>query len=159
MDTPEQTLVQVGAAPSAAVADLDAALLAVASDGLLRVSEVAALDVGDVQAEANGSGRLFVGASKTDQEGRGAVLYLGAPAVGQRHPPNHPQRAAAVGIEGRVSGHSLRVGGAQSLAAGGASIVEMQTAGRWQSPAMPGHYARGQLAARGAVARVRYGRG
>ena len=31
--------------------------------------------------------------------------------------------------------------------------------GRWQSPAMPGHYARGQLAARGAVARVRYGRG
>ena len=30
---------------------------------------------------------------------------------------------------------------------------------RWQSPAMPGHYARGQLAARGAVARVRYGRG
>ena len=68
-------------------------------------------------------------------------------------------RAAAVGIEGRVSGHSLRVGGAQSLAAGGASIVEMQTAGRWQSPAMPGHYARGQLAARGAVARGRYGRG
>ena len=58
-----------------------------------------------------------------------------------------------------LSGHSLRVGGAQSLAAGGASIVEMQTAGRWQSPAMPGHYARGQLAARGAVARVRYGRG
>ena len=28
-------------------------------------------------------------------------------------------RAAAVGIEGRVSDHSLRVGGAQSLAAGG----------------------------------------
>ena len=42
------------------------------------MSEVAALDVGDVQAEADGSGRLFVGESKTDQEGRGAVLYLGA---------------------------------------------------------------------------------
>ena len=56
-------------------------------------------------------------------------------------------RAATAGIEGRVSGHSLRVGGAQSLAAGGASLVEMQIAGRWQSPAMPGHYARGQLAA------------
>ena len=39
----------------------------------------------------------------------------------------------AVGIEGRVSGHSLRVGRAQSLAAGGASLVELQTAGRWQS--------------------------
>ena len=47
----------------------------------MRVSEVAALDVGDVQAEPDGSGRLFVGESKTDQEGRGAVLYLGALTV------------------------------------------------------------------------------
>ena len=52
--------------------------------------------------------------------------------------------------EGRVSGHSLQVGGAQSLAAAGASVVEMQTVGRWQSPSMPAHYVRGQLAARGA---------
>ena len=190
------TAAAVAANDSGSVAGLrDAALLAVASDGLLRVSEVAALDVGDVQAEADGSGRLFVGESKTDQEGRGAVLYLGALTVsrvnawlaaaghqdgplfrrvrrggrvegdpGRRLSVNAIRRiirsrAAAVGIEGRVSGHSLRVGGAQSLAAGGASLVEMQTAGRWQSPAMPGHYARGQLAARGAVARVRYGRG
>ena len=190
------TAAAVAANDDGSVAGLrDAALLAVASDGLLRVSEVAALDVGDVQAEADGSGRLLVGASKTDQEGRGAVLYLGAPTVsrvnawlaaaghqdgplfrrvrrggrvegdpGRRLSVNAirriiRRRAAAVGIEGRVSGHSLRVGGAQSLAAGGASIVEMQTAGRWQSPAMPGHYARGQLAARGAVARVRYGCG
>ena len=29
--------------------------------------------------------------------------------------------------------------------------------GRWQSPSMPGRYARGQLAARGAVAKLRYG--
>ena len=62
-------------------ADAQATAQGVASDGLLRVSEVAALDVGDVQAEADGSGRLFVGASKTDQEGRGAVLYLGALTV------------------------------------------------------------------------------
>ena len=190
------TAAAVAANDGGSVAGLrDTALLAVASDGLLRVSEVAALDVGDVQAEADGSGRLVVGESKTDQEGRGVVLYLGAPTVsrvnawlaaaghqdgplfrrvrrggrvegdpGRRLSVNAIRqiirsRAAAVGIEGRVSGHSLRVGGAQSLAAGGASLVEMQTAGRWQSPAMPGHYARGQLAARGAVARVRYGRG
>ena len=190
------TAAAVAANDSGSVAGLrDAALLAVASDGLLRVSEIAALDVGDVEAEADGSGRLLVGESKTDQEGQGAVLYLGAPTVtrvnawlaaaghqdgplfrrvrrgghvegdsGRRLSVNAIRqiirsRAAAVGIEGRVSGHSLRVGGAQSLAAGGASLVEMQTAGRWQSPAMPGHYARGQLAARGAVARVRYGRG
>ena len=67
------------------------------------------------------------------------------------------RRVAAADLQGRFSGHSLRVGSAQSLAAGGASLVEMQTAGRWQSPATPGHYARGQLAARGAVARLRYG--
>ena len=29
--------------------------------------------------------------------------------------------------------------------------------GRWQSPSMPGRYARGPLARRGAVARLRYG--
>ena len=69
------------------------------------------------------------------------------------------ERAANAGIEGRVSGHSLRVGAAQSLASAGASLVEMQTAGRWASPTMPGYYARGQLAGRGAVARLRYGRG
>ena len=55
-----------------------------------------------------------------------------------------------------MSGHSLRVGSAQSLAAAGASVVEMQQAGRWKSPAMPGQYARKQMARRGAVARLRY---
>ena len=65
-------------------------------------------------------------------------------------------RAEAAGVEGRVSGHSLRVGSAQSLAAAGASLVEMQQAGRWESPTMPGHYARAELASRGAVARLRY---
>ena len=67
------------------------------------------------------------------------------------------KRAADAGIEGRVSGHSLRVGSAQSLAAAGASVVDMQTAGRWRDTAMPAHYARGALAGRGAVARLRYG--
>ena len=62
------------------------------------------------------------------------------------------RRAQDAGIGGRVSGHSLRVGSAQSLATAGASVVELQTAGRWQSPSMPGRYARGQLTARGTVA-------
>ena len=60
-----------------------------------------------------------------------------------------------VGASKAIQGAGCRL----TPSAGGASIVEMQTAGRWQSPAMPGHYARGQLAARGVVARVRYGRG
>ena len=36
------------------------------------------------------------------------------------------RRARAAGITGRVSGHSLRVGAAQSLAAAGAGLVELQ---------------------------------
>ena len=67
------------------------------------------------------------------------------------------RRCAEAGIVGFISGHSLRVGGAQSLAAGGAGLVELQTAGRWTSPQMPAHYARGQFAARGAMARLKYG--
>ena len=68
-------------------------------------------------------------------------------------------RAKRAGIDGRVSGHSLRVGAAQSLAAAGAGLVELQEAGDWRSPNMPSYYARSQLAARGAVARLRYGLG
>ena len=113
---------------------------------------------GDTTGAVQRRGRYEpAGEFQTLSDDRGAAAgaaALAAPSAGIIR-----RRAAAVGIEGRVSGHSLRVDGAQSLAAGGASIVEMQTAGRWQSPAMPGHYARGQLAARGAVARVRYGRG
>ena len=168
----------------------DSALLAVASDGLLRVSEVAGVQVADISFEFDGTARLTIHQSKTDQEGAGVVLFLGAPtawrvktwmdAAGIEDGPVFrrlhrgdrvgkkglstvsvrniiKRRCAAAGIDGDVSGHSLRVGGAQSLAAGGASIAEMQTAGRWTSPQMPGHYARGQLAARGAVARIRYG--
>lgn len=68
--------------------------------------------------------------------------------------------AVAVGIVGeRVSGQSLRVGMAQTLAAAGASVVEMQQAGRWNSPQMPAHYARGERAGRNAVARLVHGGG
>ncbi len=69
------------------------------------------------------------------------------------------RRAADAGIVDRVSGHSLRVGSAQSLAAAGADLVGMQQAGDWKSPRMPAHYARHLLPARGAVARLRYGVG
>ena len=162
------------------------------SDGLLRISEARALTVDDVTFEADGTGRLRIRASKTDPEGEGAVLFLGAPTVQRirrwltaaevadgplfrrvwlgddrigEAPMNVDslreiikQRCEAVGIDAAgVSGHSLRIGGAQSLAAAGASLVEMQTAGRWTSPQMPGHYTRGQLAGRGAVARIKYG--
>ena len=51
---------------------------------------------------------------------------------------------------------TARVGSAQSLAAAGASLVEMQREGRWKAPEMPGLYTRNQAARRGATARLRY---
>ena len=57
----------------------DAALLAVMSDGLLRVSEAAALEVADLEGE--GANTLTIRRSKTDQEGEGAVQYIGEPTV------------------------------------------------------------------------------
>ena len=68
-------------------------------------------------------------------------------------------RAKAAGVEGFISGHSLRVGSAVSLAQAGASVVDMQNAGRWKSPQMPAHYAKAELAERGPVARFFYGTG
>ena len=171
----------------------DAALIALASDCLLRVSEAVAVQVADLAAEPDGSGRLTVHRSKTDQEGRGTVLYVGPPTMRRiaawreagavhggplfRRVRAHGRvqsasisctaarwiiqaRARAAGFgDRRVSGHSLRVGSAQSLAVAGAGLVEMQTAGRWSSPSMPATYCRGQLAGRGAVARLRHSRG
>ena len=58
----------------------DGALLRVMSDGLLRISEAAALQVSDVEATADG-GAVTIRASKTDQMGDGAVRFLGAPTV------------------------------------------------------------------------------
>ena len=53
------------------------------------------------------------------------------------------------GVGGFISEHSLRVGSAVSLAQAGASVVDMQTAGRWKDAKMPAYYARGELAERG----------
>ncbi len=60
-------------------------------------------------------------------------------------------RAEVVGLQ--ASGHSLRVGMAQDLAASGADFPELCQVGRWQSPAMAVRYTRSQAADRGAVAR------
>ena len=59
----------------------DAALFRVMSDGMLRISETVAIDVQHLDFEADGTGRLTVPSSKTDQEGQGAVLFLGQPTV------------------------------------------------------------------------------
>ena len=63
--------------------------------------------------------------------------------------------AARVGLTDKVSGHSLRIGSAVALAQVGASLVEIQVAGRWKDPGMPAYYARAQFAERGAIARFK----
>ena len=151
---------------------VDVALASVMRDAMLRRSEAAALEWADVELRPDGSGRLRVRRSKTDQEGEGAVQYLGkgtAAAVREIRPGNPDPdahvfglrsgrsvarrlaaMARAAGLEGAFSGHSARIGMARDLVA---AVAAVQVAGRWKSPRMPAHYARGELAARGAVAR------
>ena len=69
------------------------------------------------------------------------------------------KRAADAGVEGFISGHSLRVGSAVFLAQAGATVVDMQVAGRWKSSQMPAHYAKAELAERGAIARFKDSKG
>ena len=165
----------------------DAALIRLMSDCLLRISEAVAVNVGDIQKST-----LRIKSSKTDQEGRGEVLYVGSPTLklinryctkaeiekgalfrrvrrGDHIQPTRltvdsarqiiKARAKAAGVDGFISGHSLRVGSAVSLAQAGATVIDMQNAGRWKSPNMPAHYAKAEIAERGAVARFFYGRG
>ncbi len=170
----------------------DAALISVASDALLRVSEMVAINAEDIERDPDGSAVLHIRHSKTDQEGVGASCYLGSRTMGVldtwlesagingddsgspvfrsiRKSGNVAGRLSDRSARGiitdrcgssatpRVSGHSLRVGSAISLARAGASLVELQQAGRWKSPEMPARYTRGESARRGAVARLRHG--
>ena len=162
---------------SASAADargrMDVALVSIMRDALLRRSEVVSLRWSDLRMEADGSGRLTIRRSKTDQEGAGAIMFLSGATVealqairgdaaadacifpfsGQSVAKRIKKMCAAAGLEGDYSGHSARVGMACDLVREGFSLVAVQNAGRWKSPAMPGRYARGELAGRGAVAR------
>ena len=61
-------------------------------------------------------------------------------------------------LSGGLPNRAWKDSSAVSLARAGASVVDMQTAGRWQSPSMPAHYAKAELAERGAVARFKDGK-
>jgi len=157
---------------------VDIALVSVMRDALLRRSEAAALTWGDLAPAADGSGRLMVRNSKTDQIGEGSVLYLSPATMDalSRIKPSAPgseqtvfglsprqinrriaAAAKAAGAQGDFAGHSPRVGMAIDLAASGCELPALMTAGRWESPTMPARYTRKEAAARGAVARY-YGR-
>ena len=164
----------------------DAAMIRLMSDCLLRISEVVAVDVEDIKGKtlAVGSSKtdpegrgehLYI----CDQTRRVLKRYrkmgdISGGALFRRirrgdHIHNErltahsarriiKKRAADAGVEGFISGHSLRVGSAVSLAKAGASVVDMQVAGRWKSAQMPAHYAKAELAERGAIARFKDGK-
>ena len=154
---------------------VDIALASVMRDAMLRRSEATALTWADVSFRSDGSARVTVRRSKSDQDGNGATLYVGraaaaelraihrpdaspkAPVFGLRSGRAVSNRIAAAakgaGLTGRFSGHSPRVGMARDLVASGEGVAALQVAGRWASVQMLAHYARAELAAKGAVAR------
>ena len=164
---------QVAAARGA----IDKAIAGLLFQGGLRRSEAAALTWGDVQRATDGAGvRVRVRTSKTDQTGeRADVRYLknsAARAVGALRGPAPADdalvlgglngesvgrrltlAAQAAGIEGRLTGHSGRVGLASELTARGASTTETMLAGGWQTARMVAHYSAGVAAEQGAVAK------
>ena len=161
----------------------DACMVLLASDGMLRISEVAALNFEDIAKAPDGSGRLTIRASKTDQAGRGETLFLGDSTLagvrkwlavseittgplftstrGRRIGPAAVRsvlvkRLKAAGATGRISGHSLRRGSAASLVEAGASLPEVMESGRWIGPEQVKIYLSGQLIETGGVAKYRY---
>ena len=154
---------------------VDIALASVMRDAMLRRSEAAALRWADVEVRSDGSARVNIRHSKSDQEGRGAVQFVGPPAAralrairpkdaaaedrvfglttGRAISNRIAAMANAAGLEGHFSGHSPRVGMAQDLAAACTELPALMVAGRWKSSRMPAHYASAELAGRGAVAR------
>ena len=155
---------------------VDHALCAVMFDAMLRRGEAAVLVWSDMQTAADGSGRLVVRYSKTDQRGEKKVLWispetmlaldllsaLGEDGDGDRIFPLSPQQinrriaaaCAAAGLGDGYSGHSLRVGGAQAMAAANISLASIMESGRWQSSRMPARYTRYAAAARSGMAQL-----
>ena len=169
---------QTGRTESAASAlrrgNVDIAIASVMRDALLRRGEAAELRWGDVEFLPDGSSLVTIRRSKTSHFS--AVQYVGVEATdalrrirplnahsqsrvfGLRSGRSISNRIAAMaraaGLGEGYSGHSPRVGMAQDLTAAGVGLAALMVAGRWRSERMPAHYARGEAARRGAVAKL-----
>ena len=152
----------------------DIAIISVMRDAMLRVGEAAALVWADVRPWSDGTGRVYIRRSKTDQRAAGDLKYVDEQAMSDLElvrPRFHEERdrifgvgarqlsvrikeaARAAGLGGGFSGHSPRVGMAIDLAMDGSGLPELQQAGRWKSGQMPARYIRGMAAEQEAVAR------
>ena len=160
---------------------VDIALISVMRDALLRRSEAAAVLWKHIATEPDGSGRLTIPSSKTDQQAEGVVLYLGPPTMKaldqiRLRQPLMPQgdegekevfdlkaatiseriaaAARAAGLGEGYSGHSCRVGMAADLAEAGATMAQLQAVGRWKSSQTVARYVGAQFAGRSVVAQL-----
>ena len=162
-------------------AALVVALFSVMFDGMLRAEEAEEVRWGDVSRTGDGSGRLYMPHSKTDQFGVGEYVYLSRRSmvaldnlaevrrkqvvvnpkddqifqIGYREMLAMVREACqAAGLEGRFGTHSFRIGMAQELVLAGFGLVLIMRAGRWESPEMPAYYIRGLDVDRMAVAEL-----
>ena len=147
---------------------MDVALALTLRDGGIRVSEAALLAWKDVERWPDGSGRLTIRRSKSDQEGRGAVVAI-TPACLRALDASRPDDAApedrvfglsvrqmsnrlkgavdAAGFKGDVfSSHSGRVGLARMMSGAGTPTETTMRQGRWKSAEMVRRYTRAETA-------------
>ena len=146
------------------------AIVSTMADAGLRRSEAAALTWGQITRADDGSGRIEVRRSKTDQEAAGAVVAITAAALrdldrmaalrGSRAPDASvfglcdrtiarriAAAAKAAGLGDGFSGHSGRVGMAQRMTSNRAPAAAVMRQGRWSSVRMVARYTRHQAAA------------
>ena len=143
----------------------DAAMISLMSDCLLRISEAVAVDVEDIGEEGlqirrterddvlyicERTRQLIIRYRRKSGIASGALFrrirfqnHVTEDRLGVKGAREAiRRRAAEAGVAGSVSGHSLRMGAAISLAEAGATVKEVQQAGRWQGPTMPARYVR-----------------
>ena len=147
----------------------DIALIGTMRDALLRIGEASQARWLDLEGQADGTGVLTIPKSKTDQEGKGQVVFVSEnsmvaldawrsinlslgvvlsaedrifPLCTDSLRQRIRAECEAAGLEGRYGGHSCRVGMAQDLAVEGCSLVEIMLAGRWDDPRRPAYYIR-----------------
>ena len=143
---------------------VDHALLVTMTQAALRRSEAAELRWADVAKESDGTGRIEIPKSKTDQMGRGAVVAVKEDCMTALYAlqskevhreeqvfglsPSQISRrlktmCAAGGIDPeRVSGHTPRVTLARLMSEKGAPTHIIQRQGRWETPGMVMLYTR-----------------
>ena len=160
---------------------LEPAAFGLMFDAMLRVQEAAEARWENLSRHDDGSGMLLIAASKTDQFGEGAYVYVSHRTMASLDRLREVQRtlgkphsgsdrifgvgaaqlatllkaaARAIGFEGQFGTHSMRIGMAQELATAGFGLVLIMLAGRWENPGMPARYIRKLKLPEGAVARL-----